>query len=120
MANVIIVVILIFICVFAVISYSKKLSQGCCGAGGDKEKKIRIKDKNVSNYPYYVKIGIEGMTCNHCKMRVENALNSNEGVWAEVDLSKKSAFVRMKKRLSDEELCGIITKAGYAVIEIKS
>lgn len=119
MANVIIVAVLVIICVFAVISYAKKLTQGCCGAGGDKEKKIKVNDKNVSNYPYSVKISIDGMTCNHCKMRVENALNSNEGVWAEVDLGKKSALVRMKKELSDDELRRIITKAGYVVMGIE-
>lgn len=42
----------------------------------------------MSHYPYCVQIGIDGMTCNHCKARVENTLNSEDGVWAEVDLSQ--------------------------------
>ena len=50
----------------------------------------------MSHYPYCVQIGIDGMTCNHCKARVENTLNSEDGVWAEVDLSQNLATVHMK------------------------
>lgn len=119
MANAIIIVLLIIIAVFSIKSYAKKLSKGCCGAGGDSTKKIKVKDKNIANYPFCTVIGVEGMTCVHCKLRVENALNGWDGVWAEVDLGKKSVLVRMKKELSDDELRGIITSAGYGVTEIK-
>lgn len=119
MANAIIIVLLIIIAVFSIKSYAKKLSKGCCGAGGDSTKKIKVKDKNIANYPFCTVIGVEGMTCVHCKLRVENALNGCDGVWAEVDLGKKSVLVRMKKELSDDELKGIITSAGYGVTEIK-
>lgn len=117
MANVIIIAILIIICIFSIKSYAKKLAHGCCG-GGDGEKRIKVKDKNVADYPYYVNIGVEGMTCSHCKMRVENALNCHTGVWAEVDLGKNSVLVRMKEKISDDELKAIITSAGYSVTEI--
>ncbi len=119
MANAIIIVLLIIIAVFSIKSYAKKLSKGCCGAGGDTTKKIKVKDKNIANYPFCTVIGVEGMTCAHCKLRVENSLNGCDGVWAEVDLGKKSVLVRMKKELSDDELRRIITSAGYAVTEIK-
>jgi copper chaperone CopZ len=113
MGNVIIVLILVVIAVVAVRSYSKKLTQGCCGAGGDSNKKVRVRDKNPDHYPYTVTIGVEGMTCKHCKQRVENALNEEEGVWAEVDLENHSALVRMKKPVSEERLRRVITQAGY-------
>ncbi len=119
MANAVIIVLLIALAVFSIKSYAKKLSKGCCGAGGDSVKKIKVKDKNVANYPFCVKIGIEGMTCSHCKLRIENALNGYTGVWAEADLGKKFVLVRMKNKLSDDELKGIITSAGYIVTEIK-
>lgn len=119
MANAVIIVLLIVLAVFSIKSYAKKLSKGCCGAGGDSTKKIKVKDKNIANYPFCTVIGVEGMTCVHCKLRVENALNGWDGVWAEVDLGKKSVLVRMKKELSDDELRGIITSAGYGVTEIK-
>jgi len=113
MANVIIVLILVLICIYGVRSYMKKLAHGCCGAGGDEEKKIKVKDKNPANYPHCVTIEVEGMTCGHCKLRVENALNSQEGVWAKVDLEKKTAMVRMKQLLPEDELRRIVSHAGY-------
>lgn len=117
MANAIIIALLIIVCIFSIKSYARKLSRGCCGAGGDGEKKIKIKDKNVANYPYCTKIAVEGMTCSHCKLRVENALNSHKGVWAEADLGKKSVLVRMKEKISNDELKAIITSKGYIVKE---
>lgn len=113
MANVIIVLILVLICIYSVRSYMKKLTQGCCGAGGDEEKKVKVRDKNPEHYPHCVTIGVEGMTCSHCKARVENALNAEEGVWAQVNLKEKKAQVRMKNALSEDELRRIISRAGY-------
>lgn len=113
MANVIIILILVLICIYSVRSYMKKLAHGCCGAGGDDEKKVKVRDKNPDHYPYCVTIGVEGMTCGHCRLRVENALNSEEGVWAQVDLKGKKAQVHMKTQFSEEELRRIISRAGY-------
>lgn len=119
MANAVIIAVLIIVCIFSIKSYAKKISRGCCGAGGDETKKIKVKDKKTANYPFCVKIGVEGMTCNHCKLRVENAFNCYEGVWAEADLNKKSVLVRMKKELSEKELKGIIMNTGYIVTYIE-
>lgn len=118
MANVIIILILIIIGIYSVRSYMKKLRNGCCGGGCDVEEKIKVRDKNPGNYPYTAAIGIEGMTCGRCKTRVENALNLEDGVWAQVDLKKRQALVHMKKELSDDELRRIIIRAGYIVTGI--
>ena len=115
MGTAVIILILLIIAIIAVKSYAKKLTSGCCGAGGDKERKIHIKDKDVSHYPYTASISISGMTCKHCKERVENALNAEEGVWAEVDLKNGSALVRMKNKLPEMTLRSDIIKAGYSV-----
>ncbi|CVI72536.1 copper exporting ATPase [Clostridiales bacterium CHKCI001] len=120
MGTAIIVLMLVIICIYAIKSYTKKLAHGCCGAGGDDEKKIRVKDKNAAHYPYCVKIGVEGMTCSHCKLRVENALNAEDGVWAQVNLKSKSALVRMKDPIPEETLRCIITRNGYTVTDIQS
>ena len=88
-----------------------------CGAGGDAQKRVRVRDKNKEHYPYCVKIGVDGMTCSHCRERVENALNQEEGVWAQVNLKEGSAVVRMKRELSREELERIIRRAGYTMKE---
>lgn len=119
MTNVIIIAIIVVICALGVKSYAKKLTHGCCGGETDTEKKVRVKDKKPEHYPYSVVIGIEGMTCSHCKQHVENALNSGEGVWAEVNLKEGSAVVRMKNQLPEEELRRIITRAGYTMTGVK-
>lgn len=115
MANVIIILILVLICIYAVRSYTKRLASGCCGAGGDAEKKIKVKDKNPDNYAHCVTLDIDGMTCGHCQTRVENALNAREGVWAKVDLEARNARVRMKQAVPEDELRRIVSKAGYVV-----
>lgn len=112
----VIILILIIIAVFSVKSYAKKLTSGCCKSGGDTEKKVKVRDKNPAHYPQCVKIGIDGMTCAHCRQRVENALNSEDGVWAEVDLKKQSAIVHMKNAISEDRLRYIISRAGYTAV----
>lgn len=119
MGDAIIILIVVVLLVFAARSYRKKLSYGCCGAGSGPEKKVRVRDKNPEHYPYLVTIGVEGMSCSKCKERVENALNVMEGVWAEVSLEEKTARVRMKERISDEDLAKTITRKGYEVTGIR-
>ncbi|MGI6143813.1 MAG: heavy metal translocating P-type ATPase [bacterium] len=64
-------------------------------------------------------IKIEGMSCNHCKMRVEKVLNALEGVQAEVDLAENSARVTLAKDVSDEILKQVVEEAGYEVVAIE-
>ncbi len=117
--TVILVVALVIIAVIAIKSYARKLSSGCCGAGGDDEKKIKVDDKDPAHYLYTVKIGVSGMTCGRCKERVENALNSENGVWADVDLGSGLATVRMKILIPEEVLRGRIIAAGYRVVSFE-
>lgn len=64
-------------------------------------------------------ISVEGMCCEHCASRVEKALSAVEGVVsADVKLKKKTAVVRSREELSDEELTKVITEAGYTVAGI--
>lgn len=119
MGTAIIVVILIIVGVIAVKSYAKKLTSGCCGTGSNKEMKVDVADKDPGHYPYFVKLQIEGMTCNHCKLRVENALNRMENVWAEVHLQEGCAVVRMKQKISEFELRRAVDGAGYLVTNVQ-
>lgn len=59
-----------------------------------------------------MKVKIEGMSCGHCKMRVEKALNALEGVEsAEVNLAEKSAEI--KGNVSLEKVAEAISDTGY-------
>lgn len=59
---------------------------------------------------------INGMMCEHCKARVEKALQAVEGVQSvEVKLRKKTAIVT--GTADREALCKAVTDAGYTVVD---
>lgn len=120
MANFIICVILVLICIFAVKSFCKTLRQGCCGGGGDAVEKLEPADRDISHYPYAYRIRIEGMTCGNCAARIANAFNGQEGYLAEVNLKKKSALVRTKEEADPAELRVVVSRAGYTVAGIEA
>lgn len=104
---------------FSVKKYRKKLTSGCCGAGGEGTvKKRRVSDRNKAHYPYTKILKIDGMSCGNCANRVENALNALDGVWASVDLGSQEALVRMKQPMDPELLKNAVRKQGYTVIRI--
>ena len=120
MSTAIIVVILIGAAVLGIKSYSKKLTSGCCGASsGPAEKKVKVKDRDKSHYPYRKILSIDGMVCGNCSTRVENALNGLEGVWAVADLSKGQADVRMKSPVEETVLKQTVRDVGYTVYKIR-
>jgi len=59
---------------------------------------------------------VEGMTCNHCKMRTEKALQGVSGVESvKVDLAGKEAVVTGNAERA--KLVKAVTDAGYSVVE---
>lgn len=64
-------------------------------------------------------IRIEGMSCGHCKKRVEDALNAIPGVEAEVNLEAKNALVKLSEEVSNEVLKKAVEDAGYDVTGIE-
>lgn len=61
---------------------------------------------------------IQGITCNHCVMRVTKALKSVAGVQdANVDLQKGEAVVTYDdSKVTPEKLSFAVVEAGYKVI----
>ena len=119
MATAIICIILVIAVLAGVKSYMKKLRSGCCGASSEPAvKKVKVKDKDPSHYPYQKVLKIDGMTCGNCANRVENALNHLDGVYATVDLMKEEAVVRMKEELEDQTLKKTVAAAGYTVYKV--
>ncbi|MBQ2744449.1 MAG: heavy-metal-associated domain-containing protein [Lachnospiraceae bacterium] len=88
---------------------------GCCGGGSS----VKPKKKKLKNIIGKKTVIIEGMSCEHCKNRVEISINEIEGAAAKVNLSKKEAVVSMERYISDEQIRTVIEKAGYTVIEIR-
>lgn len=114
----VIIGILALIGVYTVADYRRKLKSGCCGASDHREKCVRVTDRDRSHYPYYKLIQIDGMVCGSCREHLENALNRLPGVWAEVSLENKRAAVRMKEKVSDNELRRTVREAGYFAVTI--
>ena len=117
MENYIIVGILLVIVMVAIFRVKKHFKGGgCCGSSGN-----TIRDKKALAEP---KIGekvmsIEGMRCENCEIRVENALNRLEGVACKVNLKKKTATVSYSREVPDELLKETVEKIGYQVTEIR-
>lgn len=63
---------------------------------------------------------IKGMTCPHCNVRVENALNSVEGVNARVNIGAKCALVNCGDTITNADLIHAVQKAGYTVEKIET
>lgn len=62
-------------------------------------------------------IKVQGMTCNHCVMRVAKALKAVPGVQdAKVDLQKAEAVVSYDDaKASPQKLSSAVVEAGYKV-----
>lgn len=74
---------------------------------------INFKEENKMNVKT---INIEGMQCNHCKMSVEKALSSIDGVIkVEVSLENKNATIESNKEIDYNEIKKVIEEAGFQV-----
>lgn len=59
---------------------------------------------------------VEGMTCMHCKMRVETAIKNVAGVKkVDINLSNKSVVVETNKDIADQVFADVVLQAGYTL-----
>ena len=109
--------ILLVIVMVAILRAKKHFKGGgCCGSGGG-----TIRDKKTLIAP---KLGekimtIQGMHCENCEIRVENALNRLEGVACKVSWKKGSAVVAYSAEVDDTLLKTTVEKMGYKVTGIR-
>lgn len=61
---------------------------------------------------------IKGMSCMHCAIRVEKALNKIEGVEATVDLDSNTAKVSLNPNVNEATIKEAVEDAGYKVLSI--
>lgn len=83
---------------------------------------LRYKNKNILKEDKFMKtiVCIEGMCCEHCAKRIENALSAVGGVVsADVKLKKKQAVLRSREQLDSAEITKAVTEAGYTVISVE-
>ena len=109
----------VLICAYAVYSYIRKLRVGC----GEREaapKRVKVRDRDKRHYPYVLTVTVDGMVCANCARRVENALNSLDGVWARVeDVGAGRATVRTKSAPDEAALRSAVRQAGYTVMSVR-
>lgn len=81
------------------------------------KQEIKIESREVKMNKKVMKI--EGMMCKHCVAHVKRALESIEGVSAEVSLENNEAVVTSVNELNDEVLKNVVEKEDYTVISIQ-
>lgn len=120
MGTIIVIIVLLVIVACAILSIRKRIKYGssCCGSHDAAPTKIKVHDKNKAHYPYTYTLTVDGMHCSNCALRVENALNSIEGIWAKVNLENKKVLVLSKNKIEGEELSKAVAAAGYTVIDV--
>ena len=118
MVNVIVILILILIAVFAVRGTIKHMKgeSPCCGGGVSevKEEPSKLEDPVVGEKI----MQISGMTCEHCVNRVMHALNKIDGVSANVSLKGKRAVISYDREVDEKVLKKAVEDAGYTVNSI--
>ena len=87
-------IILIAFAVLVIKSYAKKLAAGCCGAGGDTAKKVKVADKNKAHYPYAATLTVD------------------DGVWAKANSGAGRVDVLMKAPVDEDTLRKAINDLG--------
>lgn len=119
MINVLIGLVLAGVIVAAALRVRKRTKSGggCCGERQEAVRKTAVKDRNRAHYPYEMQLKIGGMTCESCARRVENALNSLDGVWATVRIDTHTAQLRLKAAPDLDQLREAVRQAGYVVME---
>lgn len=66
-------------------------------------------------------VHISGMTCGHCKMKVEQRLAELKEVKSvEVDLLEGTAEIELSETISDEKLAEVIKDAGYTLSSVEA
>ena len=104
MVNVIVILILILIAVFAVRGTIKHMKgeSPCCGGGVSevKEEPSKLEGPVVGEKI----MQISGMTCEHCVNCVMHALNKIDGVSANVSLKGKRAVISYDREVDEKVL----------------
>jgi len=115
MENIIIIGILVLVVAIAIHNTVKHFrgKGGCCGGGSS----YKPRKKKLPSTLYQKTFKVEGMHCDHCKNRVEEAVNDIPGVAGIVDLKKGQVTVSYAQDVSDEVIRAKIQRAGYTVAE---
>lgn len=96
---------------------------GGCGCDGGsprirRQRRPAGRVKGASSYPYSVELRADGMHCDNCARRVEDALQALGGIVAEVRLSN-TVLVYGERPIDPDALAEAIRTAGYEVTGVQ-
>jgi uncharacterized membrane protein YraQ (UPF0718 family)/copper chaperone CopZ len=80
-----------------------------------KRKKLKIEPLNINEMSTNIKV--EGMTCNHCKMNVENGIKSVAGVSGVVADIQTGKVVMEGENIDLEAVKNVVNGLGYKFVE---
>ncbi len=117
-SNAIIILILAVMIVTAIKSTILHFKgEGACCGGGGKQKLVR--PQRLKNIVAVKKVHIEGMMCDHCAARIQNALNSLDGINAKVNLNKETAVIKSDREMNEARIKEVIADLGYVVASME-
>lgn len=108
-----IIIVFLVVVVFAGLRSTVKHFKGeggCCGGSDYKPKK-----KKLSKVMYQRSFRVAGMHCEHCKRRVEEAVNDIPGVAGVVNLKKNELKVSYETDVDDELIKSKLERLGYSL-----
>ena len=104
----VLVVVVVAIGLWSTVRHFRGKGGGCCGGGDYKPRK-----KKLSHVAGQKTFQVEGMHCEHCKVRVEEAVNDIKGAAGKVDLKKGLLTVSYAESLDEEQVKQKVERAGY-------
>lgn len=118
MADMIMILILIGSIALAVYGIVHRMRYGssCCGSKTPPQKKVKVADRNKTNYPFKYVLSVEGIYCSNCARRIENEFNKTAGRWATTDLARKEVSLLTKREENEKDLAAIVASAGYTML----
>ena len=119
MVDIIILLIVLVIIIFAVKGTIKHFKgEGACCGGGSKGL-IKTEEKKLQHPKIGEKtVKISGMHCEHCAENVTRSINRIDGAAAKVSFKKSQAIVSYDRQISDEHIRHAVKKGAYEVLEI--
>lgn len=105
----VLVVVVVAIGLWSTVRHFRGKGGGCCGGGDYKPQGKR----SCPMWPEQKTFQVEGMHCEHCKVRVEEAVNDIKGAVGKVDLKKGLLTVSYAESLDDEQVKQKVERAGY-------
>ena len=117
MSDVIIIAgfLLIAYAVYATVQKARgKAKASCCGTAETVLSKA-VDDMDESHYPFRYNVSIDGMMCSNCASRVQNAINEEGDVWAQVNLGRHRAEVLAKSEKTERDFVRLLGGTDYKV-----